>query len=479
MSIAQHSDKVTILDFALESEFPLVYDRRYERYLTPAIPDDAQSRKFFEGVKRVHKEGYTGAGVTVGIVDTGLLREHPALAHHCIASKNFSSSSDDVDRHGHGTLVALLIQSIAPDVSFVSAKALNDAGEGNKDDLIKAMRWVGGQGIDVLNVSVGVGKDEPVSDCLCDVCSETNRLGLNGILVCAALGNDPSKSYHPGSASDVITTSVLGERGFPFYIVERSQQMRSPDITVPEFVVPTLGGPYDGATSMGTAYLSGSCALLMEVLVERQLGAISPTELEKTGIPKTEIANLCNTFGVIAYRKHQIPKAIDWYRFALTKSPDDNRARSNLGMAYAEAGDPQSALREFKLVLERDSQNAEAHINTGHVYDLLKEDDLAINEFRKALELDPSSALAMKNLAFMISKGDPGSSEAEDLLGRAVLIDPNNAEVHNDLGVILEEKGKLAKALVHYEEAIRLAPYWELPRKNRMRVLRLIGSVEI
>src|SRR5690606_31243037 len=55
--------------------------------------------------------GYTGAGVTIGFVDTGVNRNHPALAGRVDASFVNVDASNDLtvdDKVGHGTIVAML-----------------------------------------------------------------------------------------------------------------------------------------------------------------------------------------------------------------------------------------------------------------------------------------------------------------------------------------------------------------------------------
>jgi autotransporter-associated beta strand protein len=99
-----------------------------------------------------HDAGFTGAGVTIGFVDTGINRQHPALVGRVVKSLVYLDatqndlSKDDVV--GHGTWVAQIAAGkpfgqwpggIAPDASLVSARIISDkppaddgSGNGNQ-----------------------------------------------------------------------------------------------------------------------------------------------------------------------------------------------------------------------------------------------------------------------------------------------------------------------------------------------------------
>ena len=84
--------------------------------------------------------GFTGAGVTIGFVDTGVNRNHPALAGRVAANfVHVEAAGNDLtvdDKVGHGTTVATLAAGkafgqwpggIAPDARIVSSRIISDA----------------------------------------------------------------------------------------------------------------------------------------------------------------------------------------------------------------------------------------------------------------------------------------------------------------------------------------------------------------
>lgn len=119
----------------------------------------------------------TGAGVTIGIVDTGVHLGHEDLAGKIVASTNCINSNGDPgactgnaqDDNGHGTHVSGIaaaykdngrgIAGVAPDAKLVVAKALASDGSGHTADVEAGIRWVVQHGARVVNLSLG---DDPI-----------------------------------------------------------------------------------------------------------------------------------------------------------------------------------------------------------------------------------------------------------------------------------------------------------------------------
>ena len=89
-----------------------------------------------------HEAGYTGAGVSVAVLDTGIDLTHPDLVANIDATRGrncMNLAQPPVDGHGHGTHVAGIIAAtagngigvigVAPAARIVPVKVLDDTGQ--------------------------------------------------------------------------------------------------------------------------------------------------------------------------------------------------------------------------------------------------------------------------------------------------------------------------------------------------------------
>ncbi|WP_189135903.1 S8 family peptidase, partial [Wenjunlia tyrosinilytica] len=233
--------------------------------------------------------GYTGKGVKVAVLDTGVDDTHPDLSDRVIAKKNFSDSKNDVDHFGHGTHVASIVagsgkksdgkyKGVAPDAKLLAGKVLNDEGFGDDSGIIAGAQWAVDKGAKVINLSLG-GMDTPEVDPLE---AAVNKLSTTkGVLFAIAAGNsgpEPESVGSPGSAAEALTVGAvdksdkLAEFSSVGPTVDGSLK---PDITAPgvdivaakaaKGVIGTPAAPGYvtlSGTSMATPHVAGAAALI-------------------------------------------------------------------------------------------------------------------------------------------------------------------------------------------------------------------------
>jgi subtilisin family serine protease len=209
----------------------------------------------------------TGKGIVIGVVDTGMDREHPELRDRIIYSKNFVAHDQSrFDRDEHGTAVAGVIGSaannevgivgVAPDVKIMSFKAcwedrLTHRARCDSVSLMKALADVIDQQPDIVNLSLAGSNDLIIRRLL-------KTANDRGIVLVAAV--DPrSKTSFPASMPEVIAVGTPIDIEFPG---------KMPGILAPgtDVLTTTPGATYafKSGSSMSTAYVSGIAALMKE-----------------------------------------------------------------------------------------------------------------------------------------------------------------------------------------------------------------------
>ncbi|MBU2639371.1 MAG: S8 family serine peptidase, partial [Nanoarchaeota archaeon] len=88
----------------------------------------------------VNNLGFQGNGIKIAVLDTGI-DSHDALKDKIANEKAFTGESHINDINGHGTHVAGIITSIAPEASLLNAKVLDDSGNGYTDTIIAGIEW--------------------------------------------------------------------------------------------------------------------------------------------------------------------------------------------------------------------------------------------------------------------------------------------------------------------------------------------------
>jgi subtilisin family serine protease len=244
------------------------------------------------GAPTAWEAGFTGTGVKVAVLDTGVDQTHPDLADREIAEQNFSEATDNVDNFGHGTHVASILagtgaksggkyRGIAHGASILDGKVLDDYGYGTDSGIIAGMEWAAQQGADIANVSLG-GRDLPGLDPLEQaVESLTAQYGI--LFVIAAGNEDPGidRVASPGTAPSALTVGAVDRddtlADFSLTGPTAGDEAVKPDVTAPGVGIVAalhsagaIGEPVEdgytalSGTSMATPHVAGAAALIAQ-----------------------------------------------------------------------------------------------------------------------------------------------------------------------------------------------------------------------
>jgi serine protease AprX len=256
------------------------------------------------GAKNLWKAGYTGAGIDVALLDTGV-SPVPALAasDKVVVGPDLSFESQTagaryLDSYGHGTVMGSIIAGrevpksngttyandntnfygLAPDARLISVKLADRSGAVDVSQVIAGMDWVVANryrvgNIRVINLSYGArsalnAQDDPLS-------WAAEAAWKSGIVVVASAGNDgetgvglASPAYNPwviavGATDNKGTSTAADDAVAPFSNTGNGIS-RAPDLLAPGkgIIAPIPAGSqiamsYPNAR-IGNGYIRGS-----------------------------------------------------------------------------------------------------------------------------------------------------------------------------------------------------------------------------
>ena len=310
------------------------------------------------GADQVWEQGYTGQGVVVAVIDTGVNYYHVDVAdhlwdggvefpHHGYDVKNHDN--DPMDDHGHGSHCAGTVlgdgtagsqTGMAPDATLMCVKSIGSDGNGGAQSISEGIQWAVEHGCDMFSMSLGLANSS-ISDRT--LLRYTCKAALDaGVVAAIAAGNEgdiqyvypvPNNVRVPGSCPPPYMDEVQGEnpgdltcsvcigavdyndaaayftsRGpvtwqnteFGDYPYDPGIGLIRPDVCAPGVDIKSLnyqtntGYTYMSGTSMATPCAAGCMALMLS-----KDNNLMPSEvcriLEETAVPLAE--GKSNTFG--------------------------------------------------------------------------------------------------------------------------------------------------------------------------------------
>lgn len=271
------------------------------------------------GVDRVQNDpvdgglGLDGAGITVCVVDSGILASHEQFTDGGVSKVTAENFVDFVngrpapyDDNGHGTVIAGIIagdgsgspladgfRGVAPAATLYVAKVLDETNVGPISTIIAGIEWCAASPeVDVINLSLTTFESSDGRDALS---LAANAAVQAGKVVMAAAGNfgaAPETIGAPGAAVHAITVGAAAEavseptedwHSSGVYLAPFSSRGPTadgrvkPDIAAPGVTVAAAGtgGPqgienctgcyeFASGTSMATAFASGVAALMLQ-----------------------------------------------------------------------------------------------------------------------------------------------------------------------------------------------------------------------
>ena len=230
----------------------------------------------------------SGKGIGVAVLDTGAY-PHIDFEDRIWAFRDYIHGREQAyDDNGHGTHVLGILggngtasggkyRGTAFGCGLIPIKVLDEKGNGNKEKVIQALKWIeenmNRYHIRVVNISVGTTQREGHED-LIEAVEEAWDKGLVVVAAAGNMGPGRGSITAPGSSRKIITVG-----SYDMLVRNQGISGRGPTrdcVSKPDIVAPGNGiiscsnkrnaFPYTrkSGTSMSTPFVSGGIALLLE-----------------------------------------------------------------------------------------------------------------------------------------------------------------------------------------------------------------------
>jgi serine protease AprX len=288
-------------------------------YEQTATTTSMYSTTLVTGAQEYWKRGFTGKGVDVAIIDTGVLEQN-GLTGRVINGPDLSFESQDVNRrykdgYGHGTHLAGIIAGkddgvstlvgnsaafigMAPDARIVNVKVGDGNGTTDVSQVIAAVDWIvqnrNANGMNIKVLELAYSTDSNQDYLLSPLTYALEVAWQKGITVVVAAGNDGKASglampaidpwvLSVGAADTKGTISAADDSVANFSSTGKASWVgRGPDVVAPGISLPSLrvpGGKADtgfpgarigdrffkgSGTSQASAVVAGAVALIAQ-----------------------------------------------------------------------------------------------------------------------------------------------------------------------------------------------------------------------
>ncbi|MCP4763795.1 MAG: S8 family serine peptidase [archaeon] len=231
--------------------------------------------------------GYTGAGVKIAVLDSGIDYTHPELDANYKGGYDFVDffpNPDAKDLAGHGTMCAGIIAAedndigvigVAPEADLYGVRIINSWGTGTDGNFIKGIEWCIENEMDIISMSFGKKtKSSSIETAI-------KAAYAAGITLVASSGNIPelgsTEVAFPAAFDETIAVGATRTRGrtttYSCYGEEINVVAPGNIIysTMPTYTV-TLNWlrnmaknyEYGSGTSMAAPMVTGICALMLQ-----------------------------------------------------------------------------------------------------------------------------------------------------------------------------------------------------------------------
>ncbi len=148
---------------------------------------------------------------------------------------------------------------------------------------------------------------------------------------------------------------------------------------------------------------------------------------------------------------------ITYLRYLLGSGRKDAEVYFQLGVAFHEADEPDSAETYYLKAIEASPDLSKAYVNLAVLYDGRGRKTAALAKFDEAVAINPEDLLALSHASLMHFQMKH-YERSSDYIRRAIAVDPSHPQPHFYLAIFFWESGMYREAIREWQTVMDLDP---------------------
>lgn len=213
-----------------------------------------------------------GAGMRIGMIDTPVDLGHTAFRGRQVVHRSFLTGAGTPASAAHGTAVAALLigdpvsdgfGGLLPEATLFAASVFErrtwGRAHGQLFALLKALDWLAGERVDVVNLSFETGENTVLAAAL-------DRAIDAGLALTAPAGNQGAgaRPAQPAAHPGVLAVTAVDRRLEPYRYANRGSYIDFAAPGVGLWTATPGGGGYQSGTSFAVPFLTAAAALALD-----------------------------------------------------------------------------------------------------------------------------------------------------------------------------------------------------------------------
>ena len=171
-------------------------------------------------------------------------------------------------------------------------------------------------------------------------------------------------------------------------------------------------------------------------------------------------------------------KALEFFKEAIAKDPENTRAWNGLGSCHVGLNNPEAAIKAYRQAIKTNPSDETLYFILGDYYVKLEQHQEAIDAFREVIRLKPDFEEAHFKLGVVYSRLGR-LDEGTDAFETVIRLNPDAVPAHFNVGLAYAQMGRYQDALSANQAALRVDPEYAPAHNNIGLIQQKLGNTDL